>query len=64
MQPPRAHFRRVETVYGSFERRFELPSDVRSEPDTLKATFHNGMLEIKLQKREPKPVTKIQVKAV
>jgi HSP20 family protein len=57
-------FHRIETTYGAFERRFQLPTDARNDPESLKATFHNGMLEIKLQKREPKPVTKIQVKAV
>ncbi|HEX5053888.1 MAG TPA: Hsp20/alpha crystallin family protein [Planctomycetota bacterium] len=56
------HFRRIETTYGAFERRFELPSDVRSDADSLKATFHNGMLEVKVPKREPKPVTKIPIK--
>jgi HSP20 family protein len=57
-------FHRTETTYGTFERRFELPADARNDPESLKATFHNGMLEIKLQKREPKAITKIPVKAV
>lgn len=57
-------FHRVETSYGAFERRFELPADVRKEADSLKATFHNGILEIKMLKVEPRPVTKITVKSV
>ncbi|HEX6810404.1 MAG TPA: Hsp20/alpha crystallin family protein [Planctomycetota bacterium] len=57
------HFYRMETTYGAFERRFELPQNVRTEPDSVHATFKNGILEIKVAKREPKPTAKITVKA-
>ena len=57
------HFYRVETTYGAFERRFELPQNVRSDPESVQATFKNGMLEIRVQKREPKPTAKIPVKS-
>lgn len=56
-------FHRIESSYGSFERRFELPMDVRTDADGVKATFKNGMLEIRVGKIEPKPVTKIPVKS-
>jgi len=58
------HYYRMETTYGAFERRFELPADVRGEPDSMKATFHNGILEVRLQKVEPKPVVRIPIKSV
>jgi HSP20 family protein len=58
------HFLRTETFHGAFERRFELPADVRKDPDSLKATFHNGVLEIRVPKVEPRPVAKIPVKCV
>jgi HSP20 family protein len=56
------HFYRLETSYGAFERRFELPQNVRNEPDSVQATFKNGILEIKVPKREPRPTAKITVK--
>jgi HSP20 family protein len=57
------HFYRMETTYGAFERRFELPQNVRSEPESVQATFKNGILEIKVAKREPRPSAKIAVKS-
>jgi HSP20 family protein len=57
------HFYRMETTYGAFERRFELPQNVRTEPDSVQATFKNGILEIKVAKREPRPAAKIAVKS-
>jgi HSP20 family protein len=57
------HFHRVETFYGAFERRFELPMDVRQEPADVKATFRKGLLEIRIPKVEPRPIAKIPVKA-
>lgn len=56
------HFHRIESTYGAFERRFELPTDVRAEPEGVKATFHKGMLEVRVAKVEPKPMAKIPVK--
>jgi HSP20 family protein len=58
------HFLRTETYHGAFERRFELPTGVRKEPDSLKATFRNGVLEVRVLKTEPRPVAKIPVKSV
>jgi HSP20 family protein len=56
-------FHRVESTYGAFERRFELPADVRTDAEGVKASFQKGLLEIRVAKIEPKPTTKIQVKA-
>ena len=55
-------YHRVESSYGMFERRFELPGDVRADVEGVQATFHNGMLEIRVGKLQPKPTTKIPVK--
>jgi HSP20 family protein len=56
-------FHRTESSYGMFERRFELPGDVRTDAGSVDARFHKGMLEIHVAKVEPKPVTKIPVKS-
>lgn len=58
------HFHRIESTYGAFERCFELPTDARTEPEGVKATFHKGMLEVRVAKVEPKPMAKIPVKPV
>jgi HSP20 family protein len=42
---------RSETVYGSFERRFRLPHEI--EVDAAEAHFRDGVLTVKLPKREP-----------
>jgi HSP20 family protein len=41
-----------ERTYGSFQRTFRLPANVHS--DTVKASFENGVLHIKLPKLEEK----------
>ncbi len=48
---------RVERVYGPFSRTLLLPSMV--DADRIKAVYNNGLLEIRLPKREeakPKPI--------
>lgn len=48
---------RVERVYGPFSRTLLLPSMV--DADRIKAVYKNGLLEIRLPKREeakPKPI--------
>ena len=55
-------YHRIETTYGKFERRFELPPEVRMDAETVLATFTKGMLEIKLPKVEPRKPVKIPVK--
>ena len=43
---------RAERIYGSFKRSFTLPAEVDSEK--VEAKFEDGMLNINLQKLEPK----------
>lgn len=42
--------RRIERVYGKFERSVRLPMPVQAEK--VKATYRDGMLEVKLPKAE------------
>jgi HSP20 family protein len=58
------HFHRLESTYGAFERRFELPEDVRKDPESVRATANKGILEIRIAKAEARPTVKIPVKAV
>jgi HSP20 family protein len=53
------HYHRVERVYGAFTRSFSLPSTV----DTTRVTadYKNGVLEIKLPRREEAKPKQIQV---
>jgi HSP20 family protein len=44
----REGFKHVETVSGSFERRLRLPCEV--DPDTVKATYKNGVVTVVLPK--------------
>ncbi|MCB9247492.1 MAG: Hsp20/alpha crystallin family protein [Ignavibacteriales bacterium] len=46
------NFYREERTYGKFKRSFTLPVEVDSEK--VDAKFNDGMLEIKLNKMEPK----------
>ncbi len=47
-------FRRVERQYGSFSRSFTLPETVNT--DAISADLKNGVLELKLPKKEaPQP---------
>ena len=57
------HYHRMETTYGAFERRFELPAEVRKDVESVMATFEKGMLEIRLPKAEPRAAVKIPVKS-
>jgi HSP20 family protein len=50
----------LERSYGSFSRSFHLPSDVQTEK--AKATFKNGILEIRLPKTEEAKKKEIKVK--
>ena len=51
------NYYRVERIYGPFSRTLLLPSVV--DADRIKAVYKNGLLEIRLPKREeakPKPI--------
>jgi len=55
-------FRRVESQYGSFERRIALPEALRIEPDDVDATYEKGVLTVVVKKREKTPAAKIKVR--
>jgi HSP20 family protein len=54
-------FHRVESMHGSFMRRFTLPSD--ADAGKIAAQFEDGILSVKIPKTEEKPAkaTEIQV---
>ena len=52
-------FRRIERAYGTFLRSFTLPANV--EPEKIAATFTNGMLEVRLPKKEEAKPRSIKV---
>jgi HSP20 family protein len=54
------NYYRSECSYGSFLRTIELPTDVQS--DKVKASFKNGILEVRLPKTEEAKAKEIQVK--
>jgi HSP20 family protein len=51
-----------EIIYGTFERHFMLPENVKTEE--LKATFHNGILEIKVPMPAVTTARKIEIETV
>jgi HSP20 family protein len=53
--------RRLERVYGTFERSFTLDSEVRG--DNVKATYRDGVLEVQVAKAEQARVRDIEVQA-
>ena len=50
---------RTERVYGAFERTFTLTSPVRG--DQIKATYRDGVLEIRVPKAEEAKVREVEV---
>lgn len=53
-------YHRLETIYGRFVRTFSLGDDVNR--DQLEARFEDGMLKIKLAKKEKHSVRRIKIK--
>ena len=51
--------RRVERRYGSFQRRFTLPSDVTA--DDIKADYTNGVLTVSIPKPEAAKPTEVPI---
>lgn len=45
---------RTERSYGTFTRSFTLPSEIN--PDSVDARFEDGVLKIKVDRENPKPV--------
>lgn len=52
-------YHRVERVYGTFHRSFALPDTV--DPDKVRAELKDGILEIRIGKREQAKPKQIQV---
>lgn len=50
---------RTERLYGTFERTFTLPAPVRG--DQVKASYRNGVLEVRVPKAEEARVREIEV---
>ena len=53
------NFRRVERRYGSFQRRFTLPSDVAA--DDIKADYTDGVLTLSIPKPEVAKPTEVPI---
>ena len=53
------NYRRVERRYGSFQRRFSLPTEVKT--DDIKAEFGDGVLTLSIPKPEAVKPTEIPV---
>jgi HSP20 family protein len=51
---------RCERSYGSFLRTLELPTDVHA--DKVKASFRDGVLEVRLPKTEQAKAKEIKIK--
>lgn len=54
------HHRHVERMFGSFSRSFSLPANADGEH--IKAHFENGVLEVKIQKREESKPKTVSIK--
>ena len=54
------NYHRVERVYGAFHRSFTLPDSV--DPEKVGAELRDGVLEVRLGKREQAKPRQIQVK--
>lgn len=55
------HFSRTERRHGAFNRRFTLPDSADAEGITARS--HNGVLEIRIPKREEPAPRRIQIEA-
>jgi len=54
------HYHCIERCYGSFQRSFRLPVNVKS--DKVEATFDKGVLKITLHKVEEAKKKEIEIK--
>ena len=55
-------YQRVERRYGTFRRSFTLPDSV--SPDQIEATLQEGILSVRIPKRETATPRRIQVKGL
>src|SRR5690242_6358675 len=53
------NYLRVERAYGSFTRSFSLPNTVNTE--TIKAEYRNGVLSVRMPKREESKPKQIRI---
>jgi|SRR5579862_1338492 len=53
------NYLRVERTYGSFSRSFSLPNTINTE--NIKADYHDGVLTVKLAKREETKPKQVKV---
>ena len=53
------NYRRVERQYGSFQRRFTLPSEVAA--DSIKAEYSDGVLTLSIPKPEAAKPTEVPI---
>ncbi len=53
------NYLRVERAYGTFSRSFALPNTVN--PDAIRAEYRNGVLEVRMPKREESKPKQIRV---
>jgi len=58
-QEPNVNYHRVERVYGAFSRSFTLPRSVDAEKIT--ASYHDGILEIDVPKKEEAKPKQIRI---
>lgn len=58
--PEKAQYYRQERFSGGFRRVLTLPEDV--DPDKVKASYHDGVLQISVQRRESVRPRQIEVK--
>lgn len=53
------NYYKLESFYGKFQRSFLLPDNVN--PDDIKATFENGVLELTLPKSDVKESKRVEI---
>ena len=54
-----ANYLRIERAYGPFTRSFSLPNTINTE--AIKADYHNGVLSIRMPKREESRPKQIRI---
>jgi HSP20 family protein len=53
------NYLRIERAYGSFTRSFTLPNTINAE--AIRAEYHNGVLTVRMSKREESKPKQIQI---
>ncbi|MCD6531460.1 Hsp20/alpha crystallin family protein, partial [bacterium] len=53
------NYHRVERVFGSFSRSFYIPTNV--DPNKISAKYNNGVLEVRLPKKEEAKTKEIPI---